>query len=229
MIFTPGPTIAAASGSLGGTVYSHNRYGAYTRTRAIPTNPSTLAQQNARGRFATQSAAWQSLTAAKQLAWKAWASANPITNALGAQQELTGHAAFVGINTRLTQATDAVINVPPLTPAPTSLVTLTATWDISAGDFELAFTATPLSADDKLWVQAAVVSSAGIKYIRNLLRVVVISAKAQATLLDTQTDIEAVFGGLQVGQTVHVWASVFDSATGLLSTPLSVSGVVTTT
>ena len=229
MKFTPGIAIGAASGSIGGTTFSRNRYGAYTRTRAIPVNPNTLAQQNARSRLSTYSANWQTLTASQQLAWKSWANQNPITNTLGAQQVLTGQAAYVGLNTRLAQATDTAIDVPPLTPAPTSLVSLSGTWDIGAGDFTLIFTATPLGADDRLWVQAAVVSSAGINYIKNLLRVVTITAKAQASLLDTQTAIEAVFGGLQVGQIVHVWASVFDSATGLLSVPLSTKGTVVTT
>ena len=229
MKFTPGIAIGAASGSIGGTTFSRNRYGAYTRTRAIPVNPNTLAQQNARSRLSTYSANWQTLTASQQLAWKSWANQNPITNTLGAQQVLTGQAAYVGLNTRLALATDTAIDVPPLTPAPTSLVSLSGTWDIGAGDFQLIFTATPLGADDRLWVQAAVVSSAGINYIKNLLRVVTITAKAQASLLDTQTAIEAVFGGLQVGQIVHVWASVFDSATGLLSVPLSTKGTVVTT
>jgi len=229
MKYTPGIAIGSASGSLGGTTFSHNRYGAYCRTRAIPTNPNTLAQQNARSRLSTYSQNWQTLTAAQQAAWKNWANQNPITNTLGAQQELTGQAAYVGINTRLAQAADTAIDIPPLTPAPTSLVTLSGTWDIGAGAFTLVYTATPLGADDRLWVQAAVTTSPGIKYIKNLLRVVVISAKAQASLLDTQADIEAVFGSLQVGQTVHIWASVFDSATGLLSVPLSTSGVVVTT
>ena len=226
MKYTPGPLIGAASGSVGGTVFSRNRYGVYCRTRAIPVNPNTVPQQNARSRLSTYSANWQTLTASQQLSWKAWASQNPIVNTLGAQQELTGQAAYVGVNTRLAQATDTAIDVPPLTPAPTSLVTLTGTWDIGAGNFQLDFAATPLGADDRLWCQAAVVYSAGISYVRNLLRVVKITAKAQATALDLQTDIEAVFGSLQVGHIVHVWAAVFDGATGLLSVPLSVKGTV---
>lgn len=229
MKFTPGIAIGAASGSIGGTVFSRNRYGAYTRVRAIPVNPDTLAQQNARSRFATFSQAWQTETAATQLAWKNWAAENPVINTLGQQQQLTGHSAYVGINVRLAQAGDAAIVLPPLTPAPVSLVTLTGTWDIGIGTFELAFTATPLGAADKMWVQAAVVNSAGITYIKNRLRVVVISAAAQATGLDTLTDIEAVFGTLSVGQVVHVWASVFNNLTGLLSVPLSVSGTVVST
>lgn len=229
MKFTPGPTIGAASGSIGGTTFSRNRYGAYTRVRAIPVNPSTTAQQNVRSRLATYSANWQLLTAAQRLAWENWAQQNPVVNSLGMQQVLAGQVAYVGINTRLAQATDTAIDVPPITPAPTGLVTLTGTWDIGLGTFQIDFTATPLGANDRLWCQACVVDSAGINYVRNLLKVVKITAKAQATALDLQTDIEAVFGPLQVGHVVHIWAAVFSSTTGQLSTPLSVSGTVVST
>jgi len=229
MKYTPGPTIGAASGSVGGSTYSHNRYGPYIRTRAIPVNPNTTAQQNARSRLATYSAKWQTLTTGQQKAWNAYALENPITNSLGMQQALTGQVAYVGINTRLAQATDTAIDAPPLSPAPTSLVTLSTTLDIGLGTFVVTFTATPLSADDRLWIQAAVTTSPGINYIRNLLRVVKITDKAQASDYDDQADIESVFGTLAVGQTVHTWASVFDSATGLLSTPLSTSGLVVST
>jgi len=229
MKYTPGPMIGAASGSVGGQTFSRNRYGAYVRTRAIPVNPNTVPQQNARSRLSTYSANWQTLTASQKISWNAWALQNPIINTLGASQTLTGQAAYVGVNTRLAQATDTAIDVPPLTPAPTSLVTLTGTWDIGLGNFQIDFTATPLAADDRLWCQAAVVFSPGITYVKHLLRVVSITAKAQATALDLQVPIEAVFGSLQVGQTVHIWAAVFDSATGLLSVPLSVKGVVITT
>ena len=226
MIFTPGPTIAAASGSIGGTVFSHNRYGAYTRNRAIPTNPNTLAQQNARSRLATQSSAWQQLTAAQQLSWKAWANQNPVTNALGAQQVLTGQAAFVQLNTRLTQAGDAALTAPPITSAPVGLVTLSATWDIGPGAYELTFTATPIGATNRLWIRAAVVNSAGISYVKNLLRVVEVSGLNEATAYDTKAVTEAVFGALVVDQRVHIWLAVFSSTTGLLSVPLSVTGTI---
>ncbi len=221
--------IGAASGSVGGQTFSRNRYGAYVRTRAIPVNPNTIAQQNARSRLSTYSANWQNLTTAQQLSWANWANQNPITNTLGQSQALTGQAAYVGTNTRLAQATDTAILVPPINPAPTSLVSLAGTWDIGLGTYELSFTATPLAADDRLWIQAAVVNSAGIRYVKNLLRVIDISAKALPTLYDTQAATEAIFGTLVVGQVVHVWAAVFDSATGLLSVPLSTSGVVVST
>lgn len=229
MKYTPGIAIGAASGSIGGTVFSRNRYGVYTRTRAIPVNPQTIHQQNARSRLSTYSALWQTLTSAQQLAWKTWAGENPVTDSLGQQQVLTGQVAYVGINTRLHQAGDTALSLPPIDPAPAGLLSLTGTWDIGAGAFALTFTTAPLGADERLWCQAAVVDSAGISYVANLLKAVKIEAKATATGVDLQSDIEGRFGSLQVGQSVHVWASVFDSTTGLLSVPLSVSGLVTTT
>jgi len=229
MKYTPGIAIGAASGSIGGTTFSRNRYGAYTRVRAIPVNPNTLPQQNARSRLSTYSALWQTMTSSDQLAWKNWAEQNPITNSLGQQQVLTGQAAYVGVNTRLHQAGDTALTVPPLEPAPAGLLTMSGTWDIGIGTFLLSFTATPLAADERLWIQAAVVGSAGITYVKNLLRVIDITAAAQTTDIDTQTDIEAVFGSLGVGMSVHIWASVFGTGTGLLSTPLSTKGVVVST
>lgn len=229
MKFTPGPMIGAASGSVGGQTFSHNRYGAYVRTRAIPTNPNTVPQQNARSRLATFSAAWQGLTSAQRLAWKSWANNNPIVNSLGAQQELTGQVAYVGLNCRLAQASEPAIDLPPVVPAPVGLVTLTATWDIGVGAFACTFTATPLGANERMWCQAAVVNSSGINYVKNLLRVVSIETAATASPLDLQTSIEAVFGTLSVDQDVHIWLAVLDDETGLLSTPLSVSGTVVST
>ena len=39
--FTPGPTVASLSGSVGGQTYSRNRGGAYIRNRAIPITSTT--------------------------------------------------------------------------------------------------------------------------------------------------------------------------------------------
>ena len=229
MKYTPGIAIGAASGSVGGTTFSRNRYGVYTRTRAIPVNPNTQAQQNARSRLSTYSALWQSLTAAQRLAWKAWSGQNPITDSLGQQQILSPQVAYVGLNCRLHMAGDTAIDEPPITPAAAGLTSLTGTWDIGAGTFLASFTPTPLAANERLWCQACVVDSAGISYVANLLRNVSIEAAATATDVDLENAIEAVFGALQAGQTVHIWCSVFDDESGLLSVPMSMQGVVVST
>lgn len=228
-IITPGPTVAAISGSIGGTVYSRNRGGMYIRNRAIPTDPNTSFQQNVRAILATQSQGWADRTNAEREAWRIWASQNPITNALGNAIILSGHQAYVKLNSRLDFDDSTLITVPPIINAPLALDTLVVDGDIGAGDVDLVFTATPLAASIKLWVDAAVVNSAGVRYVRNLYRNVLISASAQASPLDIQTEVETKFGTLIVGQTLHVRVSTFNAATGLKSVALEDSVVVTTT
>jgi hypothetical protein len=184
---------------------------------------------NAKARLANISAAWRDLTDAQKLAWVTFANNNPITDTLGQKQNLTGHAAYVAINTRLHKSGDTLLTVPPIVTAPDPLTTLTATWDIGAGNFALTFAPTPLGANNRLWVLAAVTDSAGINYVQNLRKLVTVTAKNQATGLDTQSAIEGRFGTLAVGQKVTIDAAVLDSTTGLLSTPMRVSGLVVST
>ena len=229
MKFTPGPTIAAASGSIGGTTYSRNRYGSYTRNRAIPVNPKTTDQLGVRASFGNLSTAWSGLTVAQQLAWKEWANQNPIIDVIGQSQILAPNAAYISLNARLLRAAIARVDTPPITVAPDALTILTSETDIGTLDFELNFTVTPLGADESLWIRAAVTNSPAITYVSNLLRFVGISAAAQASPFDAQTIIEAKFGTLIVGQTVHQWISVLDRLSGQLSPPRRTSGVVVNT
>lgn len=227
--FIPGPAASAISGSQGGTVYSRNRYGAYTRSRVVPVNPNTAAQQAARADLASQSTGWGALTTAQQLAWNTWAANNPIIDSLGQSQILQGNAAFIQLNSRLARSADTLLTAPPITTAPDALLTLAGTFDIGLGTYELTFTPTPLAANERLWVQAAVVNSAGINYVTNRLRLVSIEAAATASGVDTQAAVEAVFGALVVGQVVHYFVSVFDDESGLLSPPRRLRGTVVST
>ena len=229
MKFTSGPTIGAASGSIGGTTYSRNRYGQYTRVRAIPTRSTTIYAQAAKAILAAQSQAWAARTDAERAAWTAWAQTHPVTDSLGQSQVLTGHAAYVQINSRIDFASGTLLVLPPVADAPDALQSLAGTFDIGAGSFEVTWTPTPLAATVSLWTQAAVVSSSGVNYVRNLLKQIDVAAAATASGLDLQTELELRFGTLQVGQSVHFWCSTYDNATGLISSPLTVRGIVVST
>ncbi len=225
-IFTAGPVVATISGSIGGTTFSRNRGGSYMRNRAIPLNPNTSFQINVRSILASQSQAWADQTDAVRAAWENWAVQNPVINALGRSIILSGAQAFIQLRARLALAGDTVITNPPIVNAPDGLLTIVQTPNIGAGAFDVTFTATPLAATASLWMTAAVVNSAGISYVRNLLRFIGQSADAQVSPFDNQALIEARFGALIVGQTLHVRIATFDSATGLLSVPLEDSAVV---
>ena len=217
------------SGSIGSTTYSRNRYGAYIRNRSIPVKSFTLYAMAAKSRLTECSQAWGSLTAAQRLAWSNWAQANPVTDSLGEKQVLDGHAAYVQINTRMLVAALAKLTAPPLVAAPAPLSTLTATWDIGAGDYALTFATTPLGASKSLWLTGCVVNNVSKVYVQNLLRFIACSAANLATGYDAQSVTETRLGALSVGQKVVYYASVFDRTTGLLSAPLRVEGTVVST
>lgn len=94
--------IAQISGSIGGTVFSHNRYGPYIRSRSVPVNPNSPAQQAVRADLAYLVAEWHdTLTAVQRAAWAVYAAAINFTNALGESIKLTAFNHFCRSNVSL--------------------------------------------------------------------------------------------------------------------------------
>lgn len=229
VIFTPGIGVGAASGSIGGVTLSHNRGGPYMRRRAIPITSTTPKALAAKNRLAAGSAAWQSLTDGQRLSWKEWAQENPIVNALGTPITLTGHQAYVGNFTRMQTAVQTPLTAPPIAPAPIPLATIAGTFDIGIGNFDVIYTPTPTAADEVLWLVGNVHNSPGINYVENTKRFIGVSGTAEASPYDYQAQIEAVFGTLVVDQHIALFAHVFSTTTGLLSTPQRVDGIIVST
>jgi len=221
-----GSLAGAISGAVGNDVYSHNRAGYYIRKRVIPTKVTNTYTLGARNRLAITSQAWGGLTEAQQAAWGTWAQNNPISDRLGQSQVLFGNAAYVQLNARLLQAGDAQISLPPVDSPPAPLLTFSAALGVGADTAILTFTATPLGANDRLWVQVAVVDNPGINYFKNLLKLVDVSAKAVVTGNDIKVPLQQRFGSMIEGQRFFMLASVFSSTTGLMSGPLLATGTV---
>lgn len=228
-LFTAGAVVGQVSGRIAGNVFSHNRGGPYIRNGTIPTLVTSEEAINAKARLAAQSQAWDNLTATQRQAWLEWARSNPVVNRLGSQVTIGGNAAFVGINTRLVYAGDTPLTEPPIADPPVALSTIILTCDLGPGTFDIAFTATPLAADIKLWVRLTVLNNPAVNYVENLLRLLLASATAQASPLDIQTETTARFGTLSVGQKVVARVHVLDSATGLLSAPIQTDTLIVDT
>lgn len=227
--FTPGPAIAEARGSVGGTCFSRNRYGAYMRFRAKPVVSTTSYALAAKARLAAGTTAWQALTDAQRNAWTEWAAQNPSVGSLGEQQILTGHVAYVGTYCRALIAGGAPLTQPPITPAPAPLTSLVLTADIGIGGFTIAFAAAPTGAAEKLYVRGCTLSSGGVNYVENYWRFIVTSGLAEATPFDIETAWNARLGTPQVGQTCHVSAAVLENDTFQLSTFIRHRAVVVST
>jgi len=221
-----GVAVSAISGSVAGTTFSRNRGGAYMRNRSKPTVSTTTAAQNAKARLALFSQSWQGLTEAQRTSWKRWAGQNPVTDVLGDQRVLSGHQAYIGLNTRLHLIGQSAISAPPIVAPPDGLLTVSVAVDIGTGDTEVTYTTTPLGAGDALFLSGTLQDSAGVSYVKNQLRFFHVSSAAAASPEDIETDLTSVFGTPVEDQTFHLSAAVIDTATGLLSTPLFAKTVV---
>lgn len=93
--------LSAIRGSINGTTFSQNRYGAYARNRTVLANPNTPNQALIRASLATAAQSWKVLSDAQRLAWQTYAAATPVPNRVGDMVHLSGIAAYNKSNTLL--------------------------------------------------------------------------------------------------------------------------------
>jgi len=163
MLINGGFISGAASGSLGGITASHNRGGAYLRSRVVPTNPGTPLQAGVRAILGGLAAIWQNtLTSTQRAAWQTYANSLNILNPLGEPVALTGMNAYIRGNAvllriGLTRVDDApvIFSLPELTtpaytvtaPSTGSLVfDNTDSWANATGSALILFTGRPQAA-----------------------------------------------------------------------------------
>lgn len=114
MLVKLGGLIAEARGSTGGVVFSRNRYGAYTRNRTKPVDPSTSAQNDQRTRMSASVVQWRDLDESERRAFNAKALTTPMTNRLGETFNPSGMNLFIRGATLLQMAGIAAVTVPPV-------------------------------------------------------------------------------------------------------------------
>lgn len=109
-----GTLIGAASGSLAGTTFSHNRGGQYTRRRAIPTNPNSPAQAAVRSYLSDLTSRWNNvLTPEQRDAWDIYAQNTPINNSLGDPVNVGGLGMYIRANVPRRVGSIAIIDDGP--------------------------------------------------------------------------------------------------------------------
>jgi len=98
-------SFTAASGSIGGMTFSHNRGGMYVRARATPTNPNSPEQSEVRTLMGMLSNLWVStLTIVQRAGWIIYGENVPIVNRLGDDIFLTGLNHYIRSNVPRLQA-----------------------------------------------------------------------------------------------------------------------------
>ena len=105
----------AVSGSVGGLTYAHNKYGMYTRGRAMSVNKNSTRQMSTRAAFTAMVIYWSvTLTSALRAAWENYAQNTPVTDALGQSQVLSGQAMFIRANSIRQRLGLSIITAAPL-------------------------------------------------------------------------------------------------------------------
>lgn len=135
------PLLSQASGSVAGSVFSHNKGGMYMRARTTPVNPNTDAQQSVRDSMRVLVDAWtNTLTQTERDSWNLYAFNTPLLNKLGDPTKRTGQNMFVRSNLPRLHAAMPVIETAPVTFDLGSFTPLTGfTADASADTFTFNF------------------------------------------------------------------------------------------
>lgn len=202
--YVPGPFIGQLSGTLGNTVASHNRNGSYLRARVVPVNPNTARQTLFRNNVQELAQLWKTCTAAQQNAWRSLGDQMERLNPQGQTYTLSGFQAFMSNNQNRRLLSIADTLVAPAMPTVDVLTSMTLTY-ITIGGFDVAYTPTPLGAEEHLVVFATGPKSPGVNFASNGdFRLIQIGAAAGASPLDITTAYEAIFGATTEGQKIFV-------------------------
>lgn len=209
------------SGSQANTTASRNRFGQYYRTRAVPVNPSSTAQQAARARLQLNSAGWRLLTSAQRQGWNDLGAQMTRQDPLGQTVTLTGFMAYMSVNNNNLAAGNAVVADAPLFALPYPVATVTVT--LAAATFSVAWTATPLAAGQRIFVWASPQRSAG-RTFENDFRLIFVGAAASASPANILSNYTARFGVPVTGARIFNSVQVYSG--GFLSSPILTSSVV---
>ena len=210
------------SGSMAGTTASRNRYGQYWRTRAIPVNPRSNPQGVVRAAFGLVTSGWRALTSDQRAGWGDLGLSMTRRDSLGQSYNLTGAQAYGSLNMILHAAGDALLTDAPASLTPVALASVTVT--TTGGTLSVAYTATPLPANAKLFLYASPQRSAGRAFEQDF-RLIMVSAAAAASPSNILAAYTAKFGAPLVGK--RIFFSLQVMLGGFLSAPFLTSKVVT--
>jgi len=110
-----GGGVVGMAGSIAGTTFARNRYGAYARARTKPVNPNTALQQAVRATMAFLTQRWSlTLNAAQRAAWNLYGANVVMKNRLGENINLSGFNHYIRSNSFLRVIGMALVDAGPV-------------------------------------------------------------------------------------------------------------------
>jgi len=226
-----GNGVSSISGSIAGNTYSRNRFGPYIRTRALPVNPNTAAQQLARSRFSTVSAQWRQLTEGQRATWEVAGTELFNSNPLGFPAPLSGAQAFAAYNNINLLIGNSITTTAPAVDKSAEITAAVLTLDTGGPALvELDSITGEAITDNPILVYASAPVSAGRSFFRKSDYRFIGSLNENAQPFDLTTEYAALFGSITsalVGQKTSFLLRGL-SGNGWLGTTFRVDGVWTT-
>lgn len=196
--------VSGIRGKVGGNIYSANKSGAYIKAWGRGSNPRTQTQTTHRAALVRFAQAWASITTAQQADWDTYAAlaAQDKTNSLGETYSASGFNWFVELSLNLHSAGASQIDSAPVlgTPAAPGIASFimhktsgagNSQWRIDIGDPNLgAFHV----------VKAAIKNTLGNLAIPDVRTYMTTAIPDGNRKIFFQTELEAHFGTIQVGQ-----------------------------
>lgn len=135
------PIYSKASGSQGGTTFSHNRYGMYTRSRSMPVNPSSPRQEEHRARLQFLTERWRSyITQNQRDAWDVYGDNVVMKNSIGEDVYLPGFNHYLRSNlARMAAGQVDISNAPDIFTLPDADTSIVASYSSATQNCTLSF------------------------------------------------------------------------------------------
>lgn len=218
--------ITAASGKLGGSVFTKGRSGQSVRVKVKPTNPRTAKQISQRSKLSTRASAWRGLTQEQIAAWNSAADSGAFTlkNPLGVAFKPTGEQLYNQLNLNLSKIGASAITTPPTKVSLPAILLSGLTAESGTESLSLAFSGT-LGSDFSLAIYATGNLSPGISR-PNRSQFRQIGVYASTSPADILSDYQAVHGDPIEGQKIFVYAEVVSETTGQAALAGQVSDIV---
>lgn len=225
-----GNGVADMRGSIAGSTFSRNRFGAYARNRTKPINTDTPFQSAIRNQLGSFAKQWGgTLTEPERQAFITIAPNHPLPNKLGQIVTLHGIAFFQQLNLNLHLVGGTPITVPPADFGITALESVSvAAANGTPGTMAITVTPSTLGANETLLVRATPMFPPGQNYFTNKLRVIGINAASASPIsIIGQWDTRYGSPDLVAGQKIGIGVQIVNTVTGVASPVMTAITTVT--
>ncbi len=217
--------VSEIRGKLNGTVLARNRYSAYARTKVIPRNPKTPAQQQNRTIFSKLSKEWRNILQVERNAWNLAVNDFLRTNIFGDTYKPSGFNLFMRINLNRFNIGYHVLTKPPKPTVINSIRIIKIKIDAASNNL-IAIIESNTTINHYPIVYVTRPLSPGINFVKSELRMIKftyspISSPPNRYILNLGTQYKDKFGNLSnfIGQTLFFKVIPIDILTGLNGIP----------